>query len=265
MSAPFGPISYNGFNLDDRDIYHIRRDLIWDTVAPTINRMQLVSRNGSIISDIRHDERTLQLRGSVFGDNMGDLMARRDVLITTLNSPNGQLRIGFPDSRYYVANLSQLYGEVQPFVWEYEAEFLVADPVAYGNFQKSQTYNQAFSPIGGGDYRVSLSTPTLSGNLHTWPRIQLRFLAGVNITRFRIRNIQTEEDINSWRSFALNDVIVVDGELMSVTQQGFEIDYTGKFVSFDPRYGANNEIQITVRAASTPTVEVRFDFRDRYL
>lgn len=181
-----------------------------------------------------------------------------------------KLYVGAPDDRYYYARLqgSLTFQASMEFPQEtgYAAPLLALDPFAYANVASSSV-NNAQSTTVSGDQRHKVLTLTPGGSIYSWPLVTITVPAGgpYGTTSIWVTNITTGQTITIARTWAANDILLIDCAAKTVTVNGVRVDYAGTFPYLDPRQGATNAFEINSTSTSQPTLNTTVAWTSRFL
>ena len=125
---------------------------------------------------------------------------------------------------------------------------------------------------GGGPAGVSFSytlTPTVGGTIYSRPRLTITIPnAGIDygISKIRILNTTAspDQEFIVTRVFVPGDVLVIDSDTFLCQVNGVPADFSGQFVTLDPRLGTTNSIVIYAVATDAPSLTPVLDWTSRY-
>ena len=124
---------FGTFTLDDGGTSYLVRQALPPASPIDSYRMALAAREGSVVAQRRYTENGIKVLGTVRGATFTLTEGYLDALITALNNGVQHLTIGYVDDRYWLASLAgqPLINKLAGVIYEYEADFLLADPFAY--------------------------------------------------------------------------------------------------------------------------------------
>lgn len=272
-----GDVAFGAFNLNDKVNYIVRRTLPVNFLGPEIHRVPLAVREGSITGFRRFPERVVEIPGAVKGSSIADLELKRDALTMALLNGVQNLKLGFQDERYFIAELEAGLFDEEPMgngsviVWTYLAQFVVTDPFAYAVAAETTFLDAAASTNVSGDHYVKSLTPTVGGTIYTRPIIEI-VIPGVGGAPFGTTQIWVvnstvfpPQQILIEAVFTSASIILIDTQQELVTIDDVPVDFSGVFPIMDPRAGATNTIEIHSTSTSTPTFGVSIDWTKRYV
>lgn len=125
---------------------------------------------------------------------------------------------------------------------------------------------------GGGPAGVSFAytlTPTVGGTIYSRPRITITIPnAGTDygITRIRILNTTAnpDQEFVVSRAFVPGDVLVIDSDTFICQVNGVPADFSGQFITLDPRLGSTNSIVIYALATDAPSLTPLLEWTSRF-
>lgn len=124
---------FGTFTLDDGGTNYLVRQAFPPASPIDSYRMAMAVREGSVVAQRRYSENGIKVMGTVRGATFTATEALLDALIAALNNGVQHLTIGYVDDRYWLASLDGkvLVTKMAGVIYEYEADFLLADPFAY--------------------------------------------------------------------------------------------------------------------------------------
>jgi hypothetical protein len=216
--------------------------------------------DGQYVTGAYFRERTVVVSGWV----KAATAAAMDTLLDTVRKAlrNREANLDLTDAagtvRRFVAtcdNYDQLFAGRQYYhvtICPFVARFRCKVPFGFSRGYASASQIVAASPstIGanpGGDYK-------------TFPVITLNFSSASSVTSIDLNNVTTGEDIAYSGTAAANDIFVFDGEQKTVTKNGTAVDFSGAFLTLEPR---DNSVVLTMNG--TFSVNVTVAYRSCYL
>lgn len=238
--------------------------------ALTVARERIAIRDGSVPTYTRFEEAlgtlTILIKGSTFQATED----RLDALLLALARGEQTLKLGYQDERYWLARFMNgaRVTKVTGVYYNASIDYVAPSAFAYAASASSLTNNSALSNVSGSHYKKTL-TPTVGGSIYSWPIITITIPGGgpYGLSSIWVVNASASpnQQITITRTFAASDVIVIDCAGQSVTVNGVEVDFSGQFLSLDPRIDTTNSIEIHGTASSTPTLNVSLDWTKRFL
>lgn len=263
-------ISFGGVDLNDGSAYRVLRSTPIRAAGPVLQHSELAAREGAIVTDTRHPSRMIDLSGVVQAADFDTLEDNRDALVRALSNGVQALKLGYQDERYWNA---RLVGEVEqerlggPRAWFWKARLLAADPFAYAAAATTTNDNNALSNIAGSLYKKAIAV-TVGGNIYSRPTLTITVPSGgpYGMTRIAVINatVSPTEALTVLRTWAADEVLVINCDTFSVTVDGVEVNYAGNFPVFDRRAGTTNSIEVHATASSTPTLNCSFVHTPRW-
>lgn len=229
------------------------------------NRDVLIERlgnrdGGKLVSDI-FAPRIIRLAGIITGTTIDDLENNIDNLKELLNRKEKNLDIQYSSgTRRYKASCTSFRIARKHFnitFAPFEATFVVANP-PFGTLLDSTTVGFAGVGTNFGTFNGNF---TASGTRRPMPVIKMTVKGQSNMTKATFTNTTTGGSISVTRTYADNDVLVVDTDNYTVTVNDVAVDYDGVFPEF--AQGGNNFKRII--ASTWHSVELKLIYRPLYL
>lgn len=264
-----GEYSFAGLNLNDGTAYKVSGPGQIVAATPDVLRQALARREGSIKVQRRYAEKMLRLSGRVLGATKAAKESNFDALVLTLGYGEQILKNGWEDERYFLGELMTLNPLRQHGTLDlpFEADFLLADPFAYAPSTSIESDTNALTQVSG-NHRSKSFNVTVGGTAFAHPGITLTITnLGTATSAIWVvcADLPGTPTLTITRTFALNDVIVIDPREQSVKVNGAEVDYTGTFPWLDPRVAADNTLEIHSTSTANPTIEADVDWIPRYM
>jgi hypothetical protein len=245
LSPPIPPrstdsIQFNGFGLQNvpgNGFVHYRvTDFIYSGPTRALGEAAYPRADGEYIQTDYWRKAKIVLKGTVFGTSKDDMEAHIDLLKQNLAVGNGLLYTsdfgGSPRVWNCYADISKLvdtrrYYNVTFCHWE--VDFLITLPFARSPARRvvAPVDPMTVSPTVY-DTVQNAGTATSKG---IWT-----FLLNVvgSCNQLTLTNLTTSEAIIISGTFANNDIIMINGETATVTQNANQVDFTGVFPSIAP-------------------------------
>lgn len=223
----------------------------WDLSRKYRNsKFTIARRPGVIVPDVEFGEKTLSIKGKIWGTTSATARTTWDSFLQYMNGGEKDLYI-FDDRfvRGFLVNESHKYIAALRVV-EFNLQFLIQNPFNL-YLQKLRT-TQAVSS--------SPTSFTVTTNSNVYLKPEISFVAGASdITAIQLQNLTTGENMVFSGTVAAGDTLVIDCEDLTVLNDSVDSigSFTGDFIKLNP--GAN-ALKFT---GSNCTVKV--DFRDRWL
>jgi phage-related protein len=221
-------ITYNSINFQDSNI--ITKDLSHEDMDNRKVNFQRIGRNGAKIVDDKFGVKVIKVAGTIKDTTKALLDARIDALKAVLaTTTDKDLDIDYSTgTRRYLATctnfkvMKEFYSiNTVPF----EAEFMVGTP--FGKNIDTTTLESLAITTGQNDSFY------FYGSMRPLPRIKLTVNSSTAFTSFQFQNKTTGDTVTVTHAFAANDIIIIDCEVLKITLNGTEIDYTGVFPEFE--------------------------------
>lgn len=234
-------VSYNGTSIQTSSI--VTQEIEHESIdGKSLDIQGLAARDGAKLLAATFKPRKITLRGYIKASSQSALETAIDDFKELLNATTKNLDIGYAGgTRRYVCDMASITLMRQHFnvtFAEWEAEFICAK-MPFGKTLDTTTVGYTLTSIGtyAGSY-VAL------GSYSPNPKIIITFSEVATVTRIRIRNITTGDqmDIDNNNTYANNDEVVVDCDDKTVTLNGVAWDYSGYFPSFQ---SAGNDLRIS--------------------
>lgn len=225
-------VNYDGTSLQTANI-------LVDTIQhesishKTLDIQTLGRADGGKIAAITYTPKVVVLTGTIKGSSQSDLESRIESLKELINRQQRNLDIGYAGgTRRYITTLSQFTMQRMHFnlsYAEWEAQFVVSNPpFARGLDTSTFSFNNITTT---GTYS---GTATFIGNARPLPIIKVTVNAQTAMTALYFRNKNTGDSITIRRTFANNDIVIIDTrpEGFTATVNGVAVDYEGFFPEF---------------------------------
>lgn len=228
-----------------------------DSAGPRdINLFNLARQRGAVLVNSEYRPKVVRLTGTITGATQAVLEANIDTLKELFSRQGKNLDIDYSGStRRYIATNTALQISRDYFHLSYapfSAEFIVPNGTGIDP-TLSSTILTAITAAS------NVNTITMLGTAYPKPKITLT-LTAVN-TVSKIEFLANGDKITITKTFALNDVVVIDTDNMIVTVNGAVVDYTGIFPQFG--IGANvYDIEIT---RTSCTYNTQIDYYKNYI
>jgi phage-related protein len=233
------------------------RTIDHDSLSPReLTTFNLARQRGGVLVDADYKPKTIKVAGTITGADMANLEDNIDAFKSLLGRQGKNLDIEYGGSiRRYEATAVKIEIPRESYHLTF-APFTVEFYVPSGVGKDASSTSQALSGISASPY---VNTLSIGGTANTVPKITITFTAVNAISK--VEFLCNGDKITIARSFAVNDILVIDCENMQVTVNGAVIDYTGIFPMFG--VGANiYEIDVT---ATSFAYNLLFNFYQMYI
>lgn len=224
----------------------------WDLSRKYRNsKFTVARRSGVLVPDVDFGEKTLSIKGKIWGTTAATCRTSWDSFLKSINSEEKNIHLF--DDRYVKG---YLIGESHKYiaalrVIEYSLQFIVQDPFSY--------YLQPLRTTSGVDVSPKSFTAVNNGNVYTDPVIN--FIAGsVACTALTFENTTTNEIMTFSGIIAAYKTLVIDCLNLTVSNDGVDAiaNFTGDFIRLSPGDNA-------MKFAGTTSTIVQVDNTDRWL
>lgn len=278
MTNTFCPrfdVSFGGLALDR--LPYVTDVIDMSTPSVLLQKVNPFMREGSIISDSRRGDRTIQMRGRIVSQTPRSSM---EIVIDRLNRAlmNGRqvLKPGYSDSRYFYATLSGPVtvdwqegdatggGQHSPRLAYWQASFLADTAYAYAPTALSVVDNTPLLLDSGTSYHKDIVvTPT--GSAPARPRFTLTIPSTYGISIITLTNLTTGTTITIKRAFLQGDIVSIDTDTYAVYCNLAPIDFAGALnMLIDPQVQLTNTIRISCIATALPTINCTILWTPRF-
>lgn len=230
-------ISFNGYDLQTGE--RITERTQQRTSPPKITeRLKLVRRDGSKITNIQDDEKIIRVEGSLLTPTVSGFRGLLDEFKRELSATEKTLRITMDDGsvREYTASvMRKIELPREHFMTDYSpfrVDFLCADP--YG-------YDETFTTVSAVNITTSpwTSTVPFSGSKEPVPVIDVFIGATWQLYIVNFKNTTTNQEIEVTRpatgifAYSGGQQLTIDTNLLAVTLDNVPVSYSGVFPDFN--------------------------------
>ena len=233
------------------------RTIDHDSLSPReITAFNLARQRGGVLVDSEYKSKTIKVTGIITGNNSANLENNIDAFKELLSRQGKNLDIDYAGTvRRYEATATKVDIPRESYHLTF-APFSIEFFVPSGIGKATIIDAVSLSAISASPYVGLLS---IGGTANTFPKITITFTAVSGGTKVDL--LANGDKISISKSFAVNDVLVIDCENMQVTVNGIVFDYVGIFPTFG--VGANiYEIDVT---ATSFTYNVVFNFYKMFI
>jgi phage-related protein len=189
-------------------------------------------------------KKTITISGHIIGTSISDLDTKIDTLKQNLAGEELNLDIDYAGgTRRYIATVRNITIEREHYnaSWcPFSIEFVCADP--FGRASSAVT-EQVLNKTTASFSLVF----SMTGSVPAYPTLTLHFDSANTVSAVQIENITTDCSMTVTRSFAASSDLVVDCNLLTVTYNTANQDYSGIYPNF---VLGINTIMITVTSTA---------------
>lgn len=221
-------ITFNGVSLQDSNV-QVRVVSHEDAEHRQVN-YQRIGRDGAKLVDEKFDVKVIVMSGIIKDTTAALLEARVDDLKKSLVGTNEKnLDIGYSGGtrRYYCTCTAFKVGREYYNInyVEFSATFVVGLPFGKGLDTTTGEFLACTTAERDSMYFYGSAKPL--------PKIKLTVNSETNLTAFQFQNTTTGDTVSVTNDLTAGDVVIIDCELLKVTKNGVEIDYSGVFPVFN--------------------------------
>lgn len=225
---------------------------------------------GDAFADTRFKDRQIPVKLAVFGSDAAATETALDNLVAQLYRGAQNLTLGYQDERYWSCRLEDMKTtKINRIRYELDVLFKTFGAFGYAKTASAFSDAAALSTVSG-NLREKLMQPAVGGTIYARPVITITFPAAggspFGTTELWVSNesLSPSPTIHVAASFAASDVLVIDCAAMTVKLNGVEVDFSGQFITLDPRVGAANDILLQTTSTSLPTLTFALAWRNRF-
>src|SRR3989304_3354649 len=226
------PVYFNYVRLDNVAYVQFTKRFSHSIPTRAVNSKSLANDDGGKMVSADFNQREIIIDGTIIAPNRPAAELARDNLMQYLTPKEKPLKIdqgGF--ERVYTATMQNItFSEAQGGFIPFSINFICSDPFGYREQSTAIAMGAAITAFYGE------KTFNILGNYKALPTITLTFasLSGATGKIVTLTNPDTGEEISITRDWVNTDVLVVNCFTKTLTVNGTEVDYTGKFLSFEP-------------------------------
>jgi phage-related protein len=221
-------ITYNSISLQDSNV--VTKNLSHEDVDNRKANFQRLGRSGAKLVDDKFDIKIIKLEGVIKDTTKALLDARIDSLkksIIGVTEKNLDILYS-TGTRRYVSTCTNFIIKREFYninYVEFEMEFTVGYP--FGKNIDTTTLHDSAMTTG------TIDSFYLYGSARPLPKIKLTVNSATSLTGMEIQNLTSGDTITIAHTLHASDIIIIDCDLLKVTVNGVEIDYTGIFPEFE--------------------------------
>jgi hypothetical protein len=211
---------------------------VTDNIVRRLSTSIVAGNHGNTVVDGYYEGKNITVHGSIVQDTYAAMLVARDSLFTAANILNATLKHnnGVSVLQYTGSLKNPMFTETQGGFARFTLEYQTTQP--YGIDTNLKTI---LSATGETTATVTGSLSTIAGNFENDPIISVYINSVTDGDGYiSLTNPATGRSIKISRTFAAGELLVVDGTTMTVKVNNVEVDFTGKFLTYDP--GANQQI-----------------------
>lgn len=252
-------ITINSLNISDNVNYLVETVKYKSNPTRRIVSQSISRRPGDKLVANEWGSKIIGIEGRIFGSNYADLISHLDTFQQTLNIQSASISID--TGRSYTGTLQKLDIPEQVYnlsMVKYSAEFLCADPFAYG----SALTVSGLTASGTTTATINL---TVSGTVFAEPTITFNPTGArtgdCGIRAITVTHVPSGETMTISGNFNYTASDVIDYSNFLVTISGVNSDYTGIFSRFEPGL---NQITITIASGVVNSYWWSISYQPRY-
>lgn len=226
------PVWFNSINLDNISGVFLTKRLVHSIPLKAVNTMKLTNADGSKTISAFYNTREIVVEGIIGVASRALMETARDSLLAVLTGTEQVLELDQSGiRRKYTATVSNIvFSEAKGGYVTFTITFLCADPFGY------DTRITEPSLAGAITVKDSQKSFSILGTYEALPLItvSVNSVTGGTSKQITISNARTGAGIYVSRTWVGNDVLVIDNFNKTVKVNGTAVNYTGKFMSFQP-------------------------------
>ena len=254
------PIYFNNVRLDTIEYITITNRLAHSLPTRAVDKKDLANEDGAKLVSADYKSKEIVIEGHIVAPNRQSMEVARDNLLNYLSVKEAHLKFDQSGTeREYTATVSQIiFSEAKGGFSTFTITFLCSNPFGYNTQSTSIAMGAAIIAFYGE------KTFNILGSYRATPVITFTFssLSGATGKTVTITNPDSGEEIIVTRDWSNSDILQIDSANKTVKVNGTEVNYTGKFLTFDPGTGKKVVYEDNFTGRS---VTVGFTYTKRWL
>lgn len=230
-----------------------------DFISPptrVINKAKLARADKSVLTSAEYSEKTVTVDGFVCGINKSDTEDAFETMKGILQIPEGTLRMEQAGLQIeYIGTLNGITHDYYGNTLRFTLSFICSDPIGRNRLTTNLLASVSNTTA---DHTYQF---TVLGSFKARPNIKLTYSAitGGTGKTIQVLNSDSQQGIKITGNFTTGDIIDIDVDNQTVTQNATLIDYEGVFPEFYP--GLRNFQYIDDMTARTVLIDVTYNKR----
>lgn len=254
------PVWFNGVNLDNITGIVITNRNVHPIPVKQLATNNLANADGAKLVSANYSAREIVIEGVIAATSRSLMEVTRDTLLTYLSPAEQILELDQAgDRRQYTATVSNIiFTDAVGGYITFTITFVCSDPFGYAVKVTEPSLAGAITTPN------AQKTFTILGGYNVLPLITvtLNSVTGATSKQLTITNAKTGAAITIARTFANGDIIVIDCFNKTVKVNGTAVNYSGKFLSFQP---TTTELLNYDDTFATRSVTLLFSYKQRWL